>query len=266
MKKIYIIFVFIFTIILIYSVYNIIIWIKDGNKTKEIINEIDELVEIVEIETTDEIDEIENNTETEEQKEEYSIYKEYEKIKMIDVNFDKLYKINTETKGWLNVPNTNINYPFVQKNDNSYYLTHAFDNSKNIGGWVFLDYRNNIDSLNKNTIMGNGTMFGSLKNCLKSNWLSNTDNHFIRISTKNSNMLFKVFSLYSIETTSDYIQTNFKDNEEFMNFIKLIKDRSVYKFDTQVNENDYILTLSTCNGKNLKLVMHAKLIKKEQKL
>ena len=67
---------------------------------------------------------------------------------------------------------TNINYPVVQTNDNEYYLGRAFDKSKNDAGWVFMDYRNDVNNLSDNTIIyGHGrldkTVFGSLKNALK---------------------------------------------------------------------------------------------------
>ena len=45
----------------------------------------------------------------------------------------------------------------------------------------------------------------------------------------------------------------------------MIIDRSMYDFDTKINENDYLLTLSTCYNKTDRMVIHAKLIKKETK-
>lgn len=89
-------------------------------------------------------------------------------MNLINVDFNELKKFNSNTKGWIQVNGTNINYPFVQAKDNKFYLTHSFDKSYNSAGWVFLDYRNNINELSKNTIIyAHGrldtTMFGSLK-------------------------------------------------------------------------------------------------------
>ena len=47
------------------------------------------------------------------------------------------------------------------------------------------------------------------------------------------------------------------------NWISMLINRSSYNFDTSVSENDNILTLSTCYNDNEKVVLHAKLIKKE---
>ena len=45
----------------------------------------------------------------------------------------------------------------------------------------------------------------------------------------------------------------------------LIKRRA-YNFDTTINEEDKILTLSTCYNNTDKVVLHAKLVKKEKKI
>ena len=58
----------------------------------------------------------------------------------------ELKKINNDVRGWIQVNGTNINYPFVQTNNNDFYLKHSFDKSYNSSGWIFLDYRNNINN------------------------------------------------------------------------------------------------------------------------
>ena len=43
-------------------------------------------------------------------------------MNLINVDFNKLKNINDQTKGWIQVNGTNINYPFVQADNNEYYL------------------------------------------------------------------------------------------------------------------------------------------------
>ena len=105
-------------------------------------------------------------------------------------------------------------------------------------------------------------MFGSLRNILSSGWLNNTDNYVVKLSTEKENTLWQVFSVYHIPTTSDYIQTEFSSDEEFLHLITKLKDRSMFNFNTDVNSNDNILILSTCYSDTEKVVLHAKLIKK----
>ncbi len=251
---------------LIYSSLNLFLW-QDENK--EIKKQLEVIEEVVEVEI------IEDNTNTEiieqpKEIEKSNPYWDYIKMDLINVDFTELKKINSDTVGWIQVNGTNINYPFVQTKNNDYYLTRSFDKSYNKAGWVFLDYRNNKDLSNKNNIIYahsrlNNTMFGTLKKTLESKWQNNTNNHIVKISTETENSLWKVFSIYHIEETSDYIKTDFNNNEEFLNLTTKLINRSVYNFNTEINENDKILTLSTCYGKTERMVLHAKLIKREIK-
>ena len=185
------------------------------------------------------------------------------KYKMI---FDELLTINDDTVGWLKVNNTNIDYPVVQSSDNNYYLKKDYYKNTNRHGWIFMDYRNNAETLNKNTIiyghnLANQKMFGTLRYALNSSWYKKTSNQIITFNTINENMRFQIFSIYKIPVTTDYLTTNFSTNNEYETFINMIKERSIYDFKIEVTTNDKILTLSTCsNGSDQRLVVHAKLI------
>lgn len=246
------------------SIYNIIKWKLDSNKTNEEINTIQENANI---------EEVKDNKGTEIIKQAKKIPKEnpywdYIKMNMIDVNFDNLKKINSDVVGWIKVNGTNINYPFVQSKDNKYYLTHSFSKSYNNAGLVFLDYRNNNIN-NRNTIIyahgrTDKTMFGTLRKVLNNGWINNTNNYVIKISTEKENSLWQIFSIYHIPTTNDYLQTEFKDEREYQRFLNILKNRSNHNFNTSITSNDTILTLSTCYNDSEKMVVHAKLIKKQK--
>ena len=251
-------------VFLIKSGIDVINYFIDTNKTNEEIKEIEEIVEIEEVPDSEATEIIEQTEEIPES----NPYWDYIKMNLINVNFNELLAINNETKGWIQVNGTNINYPFVQTNNNDFYLTHSFNKSYNQAGWVFMDYRNDTVNYDRNTIlyahgMNNQTMFGSLRNILSSSWYNNTDNHVIKLSTPTENTLWQVFSVYHIETTNDYIQTEFASDEEYLEFLDMLKARSAVEFDTTVSATDKILTLSTCYNKTDKVVMHAKLIKRE---
>ena len=263
-----IIFILVFTtfvITLAISVFNIVKWKIDSNKTNEEITNIQENVDVEDVQDTENTEIIEPGEEISEE----NPYWDYIKMNMINVNFSDLKKINPDVVGWLKVNGTNINYPFVQGRDNQYYLTHSFNKSYNAAGWVFLDYRNS-NTNNKNTIIyahgrTDKTMFGTLRKVLNHGWLDNTNNYIIKISTETENSLWQIFSAYHIPTTSDYLQTDFDNDTSYQNFLDRIKNRSSYNFNTNVTSNDNILTLSTCYSNSDKMVVHAKLIKKEGK-
>lgn len=263
--NLFLVFIFIICIItLCVSIYNVITWFINKKQNTEIIEEINNIVTITEIQDSTETEIIEQKEEIPES----NPYWDYIKMDLIDVDISNLKQTNAQTKGWIKVNGTNINYPFVQAKDNDYYLTHSFDKNYNKAGWVFLDYRNTLDSSDKNTILYahgryDNTMFGSLKNILKSNWYKNKNNYIVKLSTEIENTLWQVFSVYHIKTTSDYIQTEFYSDEEYQSFLNMLLKRSTYNFNTSLNEIDRILTLSTCYNKKERVVMHAKLIKKE---
>lgn len=248
---------------LIVSINEGISWFKDNQKIN---NQVNNLLE----ETTITLVPDNLNTEIINQMEvdEFDPYWDYIKMNLINVDFSKLLSENDDTVAWIQVNGTNINYPVVQTNNNDYYLTRAFDKTWNDAGWVFMDYRNDPESFDSNTILYahsrlDKTMFGSLKNILKSGWLNDIDNYVIKLSTPYENTMWQVFSVYHLPTTSDYLKVDFYDKNEFTDFINLIYNRSAYNFGTTVSSNDKILTLSTCYANDEKLVVHAKLIKRE---
>ena len=201
----------------------------------------------------------------------YSYKKDLEfKEKIAEYDFDKLKEINTDIVGFIEVDNTNISYPVVKSSDNSYYLNHSYKKEKNNIGSIFLDYRNDLDNLSKNNIIyGHGrldnTMFGSLNNLLDSSNLDSKESYYITLSTPKSIMTFKIFSVYTIPKEGYYIKTYFSSNKYFKEFLETIMKRSIYNFNTDVNTNDKILTLSTCKDNfGKRVVVHAKLLKKEE--
>lgn len=265
-KSVFYVLLIIFLGGMLISSYHIIHYLLDQSKTNNQIESINNLVEIHNVPDS-EVEVIKQESEISES----NPYWYYMKTKLIDVNFNDLKSINKDVKGWIQVTGTNINYPFVQGDDNAYYLNHSFDKSYNSAGWIFLDYRNNLSKDNdKNTIiyahgMKNKTMFGTLRNILNNDWLNDKNNYIIKLSTEYENTLWQVFSVYHIPTTNDYIKITFNNDSEFEDFANKLINRSTHNFNTSVSGNDRILTLSTCYDKNDKVVLHAKLIKREQK-
>ena len=184
-------------------------------------------------------------------------------------DFNKLLSINNETVGWLKVNNTKVDYSVVQHNDNNYYINKNFYHKNSPYGWIFMDYRNHVEHLDQNTIIyGHNitirdVMFGSLRNTLNEEWYKNPDNQIISFDTIYESMNWQIFAIYTTDPNFNYIFTNYYDDgTDFTNFLNEVKNRSIYDFGVEVNNNDKILTLSTCYQYGTKrLVIHAKLLK-----
>ena len=127
-----------------------------------------------------------------------------------------------------------------------------------------MDYNNKLDGEDKNIIIyGHNTidksMFGSLKTVLEKEWYENENNRKIIFATTNGIYEYEVFSVYKIDNEEYYITTNFTTSKGYQKFLNTIKKRSKYNFNVELNENDHILTLSTCsNNGNKRVVLHAK--------
>ena len=61
--------------------------------------------------------------------------------------------------------------------------------------------------------------------------------------------------------TSDYLVTNFLNDNDKKEFFDMLINRSEYNFNTEVGVDDKIITLSTCLDNNQRFVVHAVLTK-----
>ncbi|CUO16702.1 MULTISPECIES: class B sortase [Clostridium] len=182
---------------------------------------------------------------------------------------DNLFEKNIDYRGWIKIDNTNINYPILQGQDNEEYLYKDINNEYIVSGSIFMNYLNNgFDD--QNTVlfghnMKNGTMFANLKKYKEEDFFYN--NNDIEIELSNGQYLkYKVFSVYITDINDNYTKTSFEDKDEYKEFLERIKNKSIYKSDISVNENDKIITLSTCSYEfdDARLVVTGKLIDKEQ--
>lgn len=183
--------------------------------------------------------------------------------------FDDLLAVNKNIVGWISIDGTKLNNPILQSNNNDFYLNHNFKDRESRAGSVFMDYRNDVQAINRNTIlyghaMKNDTMFGSLKNYLKQDYADRYP--IIYLDTLYEGYDIEVFAAY--ETTIDfyYIETEFESDESFQTFLHDIQARSVINMNVDVGPEDKILTLSTCKDAVLsddhRFVVQGKLVKR----
>ena len=229
--------------------------------------------EAVKIDDNQKIDlkKIDPKEEIKEEKEDntdYNLYRKFSSYKIKDINFTELKNINSEVVSWLIVDGTNINYPIVQTSNNDFYLEHDINKMSTINGWTFVDYRNNPNMNDDNTIfyghnLFNKTAFGSISNIFTDKWF-NTSNHKIILLNENNIFTYEIFSFYYSEPDSSYLNTNYENRESYQEFLNNIKNKSEKNFSVDVSSNDKIITLSTCtDDNNGRKVVHAKLIKTE---
>ena len=163
-KKISIIIYLLLTALIILSIIYIINFFSLKQEAKEqskLLNAIDTYEkEVAKNTLEDEERVIEDNEETVIGKDTEEQKKETERMLQVK----QLQGQNTDIVGWLEIENTNINYPVLQGADNNYYMTHNYKNEKSKNGSIFLDADYNWDIPSNNLLMyghnlGNGMMF-----------------------------------------------------------------------------------------------------------
>lgn len=176
-----------------------------------------------------------------------------------DSKFSELSKINSEICGWITVPGTRIDYPVLQGNKNKthFYLDHNYKREKSKYGSIFLDPICQLSENPKNCViyghhMADGQMFADLMKFSSLDFYK--QNPLISFETiKDRNAKWKIFSVFKTNTLASqgkifyYVVSDFADNNSFLDYVSQIRKRSLLDIPVDVNENDKLITLSTCS-------------------
>lgn len=174
----------------------------------------------------------------------------------VQPKYRSLYNENNDFVGWITVPNTAINHPVVQGEDNSYYLRRDFYKQYLRRGTIFMDYRNDPENLNVNTILYghnylDSTMFSDLEKYKDIEFYKTAP--VIEFNTIYGDYKWKVFAVFlttaSPELDNGYVFNYiypFMTESSTEEFIAEVAKRSLYDTGVDVLPTDKILTLSTC--------------------
>lgn len=187
----------------------------------------------------------------------------------LQVDFDGLKKINPDVIAWIQIPALNISYPVVQGKDNYYYLHHMFDGQENKNGSIFVDYHNQPDFTDSNTIvyghnMKNGSMFGILDRYQEQRLYQKYPCFYIYVP--GAVLEYQIISCYAGRNGSIGYTYSFPEAEAFQKFLNTILSYAGYDTETEVTDSDHIVTLSTCvnTDRNYRYLVHGKLIQRIQ--
>ena len=174
---------------------------------------------------------------------------------------------NPDVAAWIQIPALSVSYPVVQGKDNFYYLHHMFDGQENKNGSIFIDYHNQPDFTDSNTIvyghnMKNGSMFGTLDRYQEKSLFEQYPCFYIYLP--DGILEYRIVSCYAGRTGSVGYTYRFPKQEDFQDFLEKILSYAVYDTGTEVTDTDHIVTLSTCvnSDRNYRYLVHGKLEKK----
>lgn len=175
------------------------------------------------------------------------------RVDKYEVDLDKLKEQNSDTVGWIILPDTKLSYPIVQSKDNNEYLTRTFEGQESTSGAIFIDKYCLRNFNSKNTIiyghnMKNGTMFRALNDLPDKEYF--WKHHIFCIDAGDGFREYDIISCYEADAM-DYIPwaINFESNEAYNQWIDEIVSRSVHEC-TEASQYKNTITLSTCRGRS----------------
>ena len=161
-----------------------------------------------------------------------------------------LQKEYPDAVGWLSVPYTGIDYPFVRAGDNSYYVRRDLNGSYALAGTVFLDCRNNTDFSDANNIlyghnMKNGSMFASLNKFSNRYFFEENKTGLVFLADKTYQISF--FAYLVVRSDDEYIYDIPSDAAVAEAYLGYIKQKARHYREIYISPEDKIVTLSTCS-------------------
>lgn len=187
--------------------------------------------------------------------------------RLAGTNLDALRETNPGVVGWIYLPNTKINYPIVQGEDNQYYLDYTWNDVKSVSGSIFLEATNAADFSDFRSIlyghnMADGSMFGALHNYAGIYYWQAFP--YVYLVTDEGILRYEIYSCYNAAVDSATYALNLGDDHAKSQFIQMTVEESELKTEIVPAVTDRILTLSTCTGNyDYRRVVHARLVMEE---
>lgn len=189
---------------------------------------------------------------------------------------EKLQEENNDIVAWIEIENTNINYPVLQCDDNSYYMNHNYKKEKAKDGALFLDkdYDWNLPSTNLliygHNNIGSNEMFAGLLKYKDENYYR--EHPTIKFTTNKEDVEYEIISVFETRVFYKseknvfryYYFINAKNEEEYSDFVNNAKKASLYDTGKTAEYGEQLMTLSTCayHTEDGRFVVVAKKIKK----
>ncbi len=185
-------------------------------------------------------------------------YKFNENAKWLDVNPDYF--------GWIKIPGTNIDYPFVRSHDNKDYLTLDFNRNYSDAGSLFMDYRNLGNFNDQHTIiyghyMKNKTQFHNLTLYHKKDFYE--ENQVIEIAGLYETKTYKIFSVYEISADDYAFTLDFDEESDYQNYLEMLQNLSRHEneleSELEIDPTKRLLSMVTCSYgvSNGRTIVHA---------
>lgn len=175
---------------------------------------------------------------------------------VMNPKYKELSEMNPDFVGWLNIPDTNINYPVMHTpEDSEYYLHRDFDGEYSFSGMIFVDGNCDIETSDNQIIYGhnmkNGTMFGTLDDYSSESFWK--DHQYIYYDSLYEEHVYQIVSICHARVL-DVDEEGFRyywyygssNQAEFNEYVDFFRSNQLYDTGVDVEYGDKLITLSTC--------------------
>ena len=181
-----------------------------------------------------------------------------------DINFEELSEANPDIMGWIEIPGTNVDYPVVTTDNNTFYLDHDFFGNRDRRGAIFADRRNNPDWADPFIVIyghytRDGSRFTSLRRYRTESFFH--ENQRIIIYTPDGQLEYRIFAIFLRDDAHLIGMRNFRNPEvmrAYLDEMQEVAERYTIIDLTDIDETDSILALSFCHEDSTKrFIIHA---------
>lgn len=180
----------------------------------------------------------------------FKVESRIDELKKTEIYKDSKY----EKIGWLRIQGTEVDVPvlYTDASDSNYPVelegfVWTSNTSKEFKRQINISGHNIFNLSAKPKIKSND--FHRLEQLMAFMYYDFAkDNEYIQLTWDNKDYVFKIFSVGFINKTDASFIVSYEDatNEEIKTEENIIKKYSFYDYDVDVNENDKIITLTTC--------------------
>lgn len=184
-------------------------------------------------------------------------------------NLDEWKKINSDVVGWINIPDTNINYPVLYTSNTDYYTHRGYYKEQSKNGVIWFDQDTEFEE-NGDVKSTNGIIYGH-------NWTNCWDpirvgdpqdimfaqlaayhyedfakaHPYVYINTPSGQKKYQVFTAFYTDLSLPYFYAELPNTQYGIQMtmdemIKKCIEKGSYKLGIEATSKDKIITLSTC--------------------
>ena len=167
----------------------------------------------------------------------------------MDIDFEALKNVNSDSIAWLYCPDTVIDYPVMRADDYNYYLHHLPDGTANANGTLFIDYNCAPDFSDRLTViyghhMGSGKMFGGLKGYKDQSYYE--EHPYMYLYTEKGN--YRIDLLYGcVIGAGEWRDRAFMYQENTDSLLAYAAHNTTFESGANYKAGDRIVALSTCS-------------------